>query len=305
MSFPIETTDGHRLVVTTAGDLARPTVVLVHGFPDDQTVWNGVARVLSDRFHTVTFDVRGSGESDKPRAVSAYRKDQLAADIGAVAAAVSPDRPVHLVGHDWGAVQAWHAAAAPATRSAIASLTSISGPCLDGVPHWLRSSLAAGPAGWRAVATMWKSPLYMGALATPVLGALLCRLGLVDAAIGLAHRLEAGVAPNISPHRARDNRAGLKIYSANLVPTLLRPHLRRVGVPVQVLAPRRDIFITPAAQRDVAHVADQWQVHDVDGGHWAPAFNPAEIADRIRAFVDAVEAATTATQAGEPREHSA
>ncbi|MFD6397476.1 alpha/beta fold hydrolase [Nocardia sp. NPDC060249] len=305
MNSHIETTDGHRLFVTTTGDPTAPTVVLVHGFPDDHTVWNGVAHALSDQFHVVTFDVRGSGESDKPRAISAYRKDQLAADIGAVIEAVSPDRPVHLVGHDWGSVQAWEAAAAQGTRTAIASLTSISGPYLDGVPRWLRNSLAAGPTGWRAAATMWKSPFYMGTLATPLLGALLCRIGLVDAMIGLAHRLETGVAPDLSPHQARDNRAGLKIYTANLVPSLLRPRLRRISVPVQVLAPRRDIFITPASQRDVAHVAEQWQVHDVDGGHWVPAFNPTEIADRVRVFVDAVEAAATTTPAGEPREHTA
>jgi len=42
------------------------TVVLVHGFPDDQTVWEPVVTALPDDWHVITYDVRGAGRSTQP-----------------------------------------------------------------------------------------------------------------------------------------------------------------------------------------------------------------------------------------------
>ncbi|MFC9659669.1 alpha/beta fold hydrolase [Nocardia sp. NPDC127606] len=290
----VEASDGVQLAVREQGNPDAPTVLCVHGFPDDQQVWIGVASELDSTLRVVTYDVRGSGESGQPTRIKDYRLDQLADDIGRVIDAVSPARPVHLVAHDWGSVQAWHATTDPAQRYRIASLTSISGPCLDHVPFWIKSRLAAGPSGWKDVLGMWKSPFYMGFFQLPWLAPLVCRLGLVDAAIALAARLEVGAPPaDASTHRARDNRAGLKIYTANLLPRLLRPEQRTTDRPVQVVTPRRDIFITPASQTDLGRWAADSAIHAVDGGHWAPLFNPAAVADLVRTFVSEHEAKTT------------
>ena len=37
----------------SAGDADRPTVVLVHGYPDTQAVWGSVVERLAARFHVV------------------------------------------------------------------------------------------------------------------------------------------------------------------------------------------------------------------------------------------------------------
>lgn len=291
MNSEVATSDGVRLAVRQWGRPDAPTVLCVHGFPDDHTVWEGVARDLAREWHVVALDVRGSGDSSKPHRIMDFRLDQLADDLSRVIDAVSPGTPVHLVGHDWGSVQAWHAATEPGMRHQVASLTSISGPCLDALPQWIRTQLRSGPTGWKAVASMWKSPFYMGLLMVPVLGGLLCRLGIVDRSIELAHRFESGTRPvDLSVHRARENHAGVKIYTANLLPRLLRPSRRHTSVAVQVLAPERDIFITPASQRDVPPgLASRAQVHGVPGGHWAPSFKPADIAAKIRTFIRAVD----------------
>ncbi|TQC49822.1 alpha/beta fold hydrolase [Rhodococcus sp. WS4] len=297
----VHASDGVPLAVHERGLPDAPTVLCVHGFPDDHRVWHGVAGELASSLRVVTFDVRGSGASGRPRRIRDYRLDQLADDIGRVIDAVSPGRPVHLLGHDWGSVQAWHAATDPAQRHRIASLTSISGPCLDHVPFWVRSRFTAGPCGWKDLVGQWKSPLYMGFFQIPWIAPLACRLGLVDAAIALAAHFETGTRPASAPaHRARDNRGGLRIYTANLLPRLLHPHERHTEMPVQVLAPRRDIFITPASQVDIGRWAANSQVHFVDGGHWAPAFHPTAIADRVRAFIDEHEPLHT-NPIGEPR----
>lgn len=280
------TPDGVRLAVRERGNPQSPTVLCVHGFPDDQTVWDAVAAELEYAFHVVTFDVRGSGDSDAPRRIRDYRLDRLADDIGRVIDAVAAGKQVHLVGHDWGSVQAWHVATEP-TQQRIASLTSISGPCLDHIPVWIGGRLAAGPRGWREVLGMWKSPLYMGFFQVPWLAPLMCRIGVVDAVIGLAERFETGARwPGMPRDRARINRAGLKIYTANLLPRLLRPQRRYTDIPVQVLAPRTDIFITAASQVRIDRWTANPRIHSVDGGHWVPAFNPAEIARHVRAFID-------------------
>ncbi|MFD9679332.1 alpha/beta fold hydrolase [Rhodococcus sp. NPDC059969] len=302
----VEASDGVRLAVFERGNPSGPTVLCVHGFPDDHEVWDGVTSELASTMRVVTFDVRGSGASGHPNRIRDYRLDQLADDIGRVLDEVSPGRPVHLVGHDWGSVQAWHAATASAQRHHFASLTSISGPCLDHVPYWIRSRLAAGPAGWKDILGQWKSPLYMGFFQLPWIAPLACRLGLVDRTITLASRLETSSSDKATPsaavsaHRARENRNALRIYTANLLPRLLRPQQRTTDLPVQVLAPRRDIFITPASQVDIGRWAADSRVHSVDGGHWIPLFNPTVVADLVRSFAREHAEETTESN-GEPR----
>src|SRR5689334_16894269 len=96
---------GLRLAVRVTGDPGRPTVLLVHGYPDNSAVWDGVVARLAGRFRVVRYDVRGHGESDAPPDRAGYRMRHLAADLVAVVRATSPDTPVHLVAHDWGSIQ--------------------------------------------------------------------------------------------------------------------------------------------------------------------------------------------------------
>ena len=107
----VRATDGVLLAVREHGDPDRPTVVLVHGYPDTQELWSGVVDRLRDDHHVVTYDVRGAGESTAPAGLGGYALTQLSDDLLAVIEATTPDdRAVHLVGHDWGAPAAWTAA---------------------------------------------------------------------------------------------------------------------------------------------------------------------------------------------------
>src|SRR3954470_8680007 len=90
--------DGVRLAVFETGPADAPTVVAVHGYPDNHTLWDEIAARLATEFHVVTYDVRGAGASDKPTDRAAYRMDRLTDDLIAVLDATSPDQPVHLVG---------------------------------------------------------------------------------------------------------------------------------------------------------------------------------------------------------------
>lgn len=164
-------TGGIELCVAELGDPARPTVVLVHGYPDSKEVWSEVAALLAGRFHVVLYDVRGHGGSTAPRPLrGGFTLEKLTDDFLAVADAVSPDRPVHLVGHDWGSVQGWEFATVGRTQGRIASFTSMSGPSLDHFGHWISGRLRRPtPRRLGQVLGQGAKSWYVYALHTPVL----------------------------------------------------------------------------------------------------------------------------------------
>src|SRR5689334_475660 len=177
----------------------KPTIVLVHGYPDSAAIWRDTAEALAGDHFVVAYDVRGAGQSSRPRETRAYALEHLVEDLRVVVEAVSPDRPVHLVCHDWGSMQCWEAVCTEPLRGRIASFTSISGPCLDHAGHWLRRSL--GQRDRRALAPVWrqlKRSWYMGALQLPWLAPAAWKLGLARAWPGLLERLE-GARPAASP----------------------------------------------------------------------------------------------------------
>ena len=93
---------------STSSPKARArTCLLVHGFPDDHTVWRNQIPVLVDAgYRVIALDTRGCGESEiKPRE-SDYAIDKLVDDLAALLDALAIAK-VRLVGHDWGALQAW------------------------------------------------------------------------------------------------------------------------------------------------------------------------------------------------------
>src|ERR1700761_5661408 len=140
----VTATDGVALAVHayTEIDSRRPTILAVHGYPDNHHVWDEVAATLSDRYNVVAFDVRGAGESAKPLNRSGYRFPQLVADIGAVIDSLGVDQ-VHLLAHDWGSIQCWAAVTDDSVMGKVASFTSVSGPHLSYAGRFLRS--ARGP----------------------------------------------------------------------------------------------------------------------------------------------------------------
>jgi len=91
--------DGVGLEVVEQG--SGPTLLLVHGFGGAKEDFADQVEALAARYHVVTFDHRGHGESDGPSDASAYSLDRLAADTVAVADAVGAEQ-FRLLGHSMG-----------------------------------------------------------------------------------------------------------------------------------------------------------------------------------------------------------
>ena len=100
---------GVTLNVGLAGDPEKPSVILLHGFPESHRTWRELAPRLESEFFLVMPDQRGFAGSDLPQDVDAYNTDILVDDIFALADALRLER-FALVGHDWGGAIAWGAA---------------------------------------------------------------------------------------------------------------------------------------------------------------------------------------------------
>jgi pimeloyl-ACP methyl ester carboxylesterase len=97
--------------VRDSGPLDGTPVILLHGFPQDSRSWGAVAALLNARgFRTIAPDQRGYSPGARPQPRLAYRTSELTRDIIELIR-VAGLGPVHLVGHDWGAVVAWQLAA--------------------------------------------------------------------------------------------------------------------------------------------------------------------------------------------------
>ena len=75
-----------------------PTIILMHGFPDSQHLYDAVVPQLAKTRNVITFDFVGWGDSEKP-ADHRYDIASLRQDLEAVMASIDP-KPVVLVVHD-------------------------------------------------------------------------------------------------------------------------------------------------------------------------------------------------------------
>ncbi len=270
----VTSTDGTRIAVYDTGNSnASATVLAVHGYPDNASVWDEVTERLARDHRVLRYDVRGTGRSDKPRGRAAYRLDRLTEDVEAVLAAFSPDRPVHLLAHDWGSVQGWHFVGVRADR--FTGFTSVSGPNVAYLRPWIRTNLAA--RNWGPVLRQLLHSTYIAFFKLPWLPELAWRSGLID-------QIMARSEPPADRSRA-DKINGLELYRANLLTRRPEPP-RPVRIPVQVIAPTRDAYIgVDVAQQTPQPWVEDLTVATVDSGHWLPLTEPGYLARSVAEFI--------------------
>jgi len=95
-------TSGATINLVTAGK--GPPVLLLHGYPETHVMWHKVAPALARDYTVVCPDLRGYGDSSKPKGLpdhSNYSKRAMALDMAEVMTALGHPR-FHVVGHDRG-----------------------------------------------------------------------------------------------------------------------------------------------------------------------------------------------------------
>ncbi|MGZ8801202.1 MAG: SDR family oxidoreductase [Mycobacterium sp.] len=264
----VESSDGVRIAVYEEGNPDGPTLVLAHGYPDTHRLWDAVVPLLADRFRIIRYDNRGAGNSTAPKRTSAYTMERFADDFAAVIDAVSGERAVHVLAHDWGSTGVWEFLARPGAAERVASFTSVAGPSHDHVNRYIVDTLSRP----------YRPRRFLQGLR---------QLG----------RL-AAMAPRSVP---------VKMYRANFVRTIsgARPD-HRVEVPVQLIVNTQDPYLRPHFYDDTADwVSHLWR-RDITAGHWSPTSHPQVLARSVSQLVDHLDGAPAArellrAQVGRPR----
>lgn len=96
-----------RMHYTVAG--SGPAIVLIHGWPHTNFGWREVQERLAENYTVIAPDIRGAGYTTRPE--TGYDGDNIADDIRTLVKDHLGHDKVVVVGHDWGAVWAYHYAA--------------------------------------------------------------------------------------------------------------------------------------------------------------------------------------------------
>ncbi len=101
-------TNGLKMHIAEKG--SGPLVLLCHGFPEFWYSWNAqISALAAAGYHVVAPDQRGYGQTDQPEAPQSYTLLHLVADLVGLLDVLGEPQAI-IVGHDWGANVAWHAA---------------------------------------------------------------------------------------------------------------------------------------------------------------------------------------------------
>jgi pimeloyl-ACP methyl ester carboxylesterase len=249
-----------------------PPVLLLHGFPQHSGEWSLVTPHLwAAGLRTYALDQRGTSPGARPTGADAYRIAECALDVVAVLDALDlPD--VHLVGHDWGAICAWHVALRHPAR--VRTLTAVS------VPHPHASARAyAGDSDQRERSAYIKLFRQAGKAETLLLADDARRLRALFAGSGLD---DDGVDAYVRPLREPGAlTAALNWYRAMSPLDLLG--LGSAQMPTTYVWSDDDLAIgATAARACAAYVAADYRFVPLAGiSHWIPDQAPSVLAEAI------------------------
>ena len=227
-------------------------VVLLHGFPQDASAYDGVVPLLHARgLRTLVPTQRGYAASARPRRRRNYATAETTADVLALLNAADLAR-AHLVGHDWGAAPAWAMAAWHPDR--VASLTVLSTPH----PAAMVASFVTSSQGRKS----W----YMALFQLPVLPERLASRTLHDSLI--KSRLPTIYVERYVKAMAEPGALTAALSWYRGIPFSIRPPVGTVTVPTTYVWGRYDFALgRAAAERTRRHVTGRYQFIELTAGH--------------------------------------
>ena len=85
-----------------------PVALFIHGWPECWYSWRQQMVALANAGYTALApDMPGFGETEALAQIDDYNVTRIAGFMQELVAHYSPDAPVLLIGHDWGAINSW------------------------------------------------------------------------------------------------------------------------------------------------------------------------------------------------------
>jgi len=277
-------TSGATINLVAKGD--GPPLLLLHGYPETHAMWHKVAPDLARDYTVVCPDLRGYGDSSKPKGLpdhANYSKRAMAKDMVEVMQALG-HRSFHVAGHDRGARVAHRLARDHGSRVRTLTVLDIS-PTLR---MYQSTDKAFATAYYHWFFLIQKPPLPEQLLAGHVPHYILGRLGRGKS--GLKHFSPAAQREYIRCFRdPRTIHATCEDYRAAATIDLVhdRKDLRRkIRMPVLVLWGKQGVIermFDPL--KDWREVARNVTGHALDCGHFLPEEKPQQVLAELRRFL--------------------
>ena len=276
-------TSGATINLVTGGN--GPSVLLLHGYPETHAMWHKVAPALARDYTVVCADLRGYGDSSKPKGLpdhSNYSKRAMAKDMAEVMTRLG-HRKFHVVGHDRGARVAHRLARDHGSRVRSLAVLDIS-PTLR-VFESTDMALARAFYHWFFLIQPAPYPERMiGGMAGEYL---LGRVG--RGASGLKHFSRAARREYLRCFDARGIHASCEDYRAAATIDLIHDRKNlgsRIAMPVLALwarhSPVGTMFDCLADWREVARDV---RGRSLDCGHFLPEEKPEDVLRELRRFL--------------------
>ena len=267
-----------------------PAVLLLHGYPETHAMWHKVAPLLARDYTVVCADLRGYGDSSKPKGLpdhSNYSKRAMARDMAEVMTALG-NRRFHLVGHDRGARVAHRLARDHGSRVRSLTVLDIS-PTLK---MYESTSKAFATAYFHWFFLIQKPPFPETLLAGQAPYYVLSRIG--RGRSGLKPYPKQVQKAYIRAFRdLRTIHATCEDYRAAASIDLVhdkKEGRKKISMPVLVLWGKQGVIermFKPLS--DWREVAKDVRGRSLDCGHFLPEERPAEVLRELRRFLASVE----------------
>jgi pimeloyl-ACP methyl ester carboxylesterase len=246
------------------GDRHRAPVLLLHGFPDEATLWHEqVAALHVAGYRCLAPDTVGCGESDIAPRLRDYQALRIVGDHLALLDHLGIAR-AHVIGHDWGAVLAWLLAGHFPDR--VLSLAVL------GVGH----PTAYARAGLQQKLLAWYTYYFL-------LAGISDRLLQGDSALSLTRYFQHPRKQQVLERLRRPGRmtAALRIYRANVATILLRRQPKSAAPTLGIWAEGDRFLVESQMTRSEQWVTGPWRYERFPGDHWMPVVEASRLNDAL------------------------
>jgi haloalkane dehalogenase len=269
--------DGGRLAVRefNPGQRGRtPTLVLMHGFPDNQHLYDALIPLLAQRHHVVSFDFLGWGGSDKP-ARTVYDVASQRADLDAVVAHLALQQVVPVLHDMSGPVGIDWVLDNPQRNRALVLLNTYynASPALQAPP----AIEAFASKGWLRDLRVWGAGRAAGVFQSGVQSQMSDFFADEAARAAWVPVLAHG-APAIRPAFFS---ATSVLWQEIAAREGRRLQMQQSPVPVLVAFGRHDPYLNPQVAQALADQFARAGVSLLDAGHYVQLDRPAELAALI------------------------